>query len=239
MIGVRRFYILIIFSSSLSVLEVFFTAWQLFPTAKPENKIILKYIQPSFNALYEKERKIVKRGLFEKYQAFKEILEAQKKRKKGQIEPEIFQEIHDTFRDHYLESSALLDSLRDSDGFESQRQSILFKLHLEIQETIKKMQNPPNCLKEAKILKCNPKINSRNTQSCGFGCMIHFASKCLQAAYSSGRTMVLDENFFGLKNHFLPVSETCQNFLPQTNFEWPYNMSERIISMNQYSSYKG
>ena len=60
--------------------------------------------------------------------------------------------------------------------------------------------------------------------------MIHFASKCFQAAYASGRMLVLDEEFFGLKSHFKPLSNSCpyQDLLKtETIFQWPYNMTEK------------
>ena len=59
--------------------------------------------------------------------------------------------------------------------------------------------------------------------------MIHFASKCFQAAYSSGRMLVLDEDFFGLKPHFEPLSDKCnsQDLLVETDFLWPLNMAEK------------
>ena len=61
--------------------------------------------------------------------------------------------------------------------------------------------------------------------------MIHFASKCFQAAYASGRMLVLDEEFFGLKSHFKPLSDSCpyQDLLTETKLQWPYNMTEKGI----------
>ena len=59
--------------------------------------------------------------------------------------------------------------------------------------------------------------------------MIHFASKCFQAAYASGRMLVLDEDFFGLKSHFRPLSDSCpfQDLLTETKLQWPYNITEK------------
>ena len=91
------------------------------------------------------------------------------------------------------------------------------------------LQNPLDC-NEAKLLICQGRLNSRGTQNCGWGCMIHFASKCFQAAYASGRMLVLDEEFFGLKSHFKPLSSSCpyQDLLKtETIFQWPYNMTEK------------
>ena len=92
-----------------------------------------------------------------------------------------------------------------------------------------KLQNPADC-NEAKLLICQGRLNSRGTQNCGWGCMTHFASKCFQAAYASGRMLVLDEEFFGLKSHFKPLSNSCpyQDLLQtETIFQWPYNMTEK------------
>ena len=71
-------------------------------------------------------------------------------------------------------------------------------------------------------------------------CMILTRSEHLISAniFFSGRLFLLDEKFFGLTNYFKPLSQTCK-VIPETEFEWPYNMSERVIKMNQHSNYKG
>ena len=66
--------------------------------------------------------------------------------------------------------------------------------------------------------------------------MIHFASKCFQAAYASGRMLVLDEDFFGLKSHFRPLSDSCpfQDLLTETKLQWPYNMTDKSKYIHTY-----
>ena len=47
-----------------------------------------------------------------------------------------------------------------------------------------------------------------------------------------------NKEFFGLQNYFKHLSEKCK-IIPETDFEWPYNMTEKVIKMNQHSNIKG
>ena len=81
MFGIRKFYILVILSSFISVLEWAFSAYEIFQY-KPifSHSLILdisvkvKYIPPVFGAKYENERKTIRRAVYEEYQAFKSEL---------------------------------------------------------------------------------------------------------------------------------------------------------------------
>lgn len=235
MFGIKKFYGLIVISSTISFLEFLFTTWELVKV-KNDDTLVIKYFKPNFNAPYETARRALNRAIFEEHQAYQEYLERLKKSNHN-ID---LTNIEDCIHSNYLETSALIDQFRTFDGLESQRNQALKSVQDEIQEKLKALQNPVNC-KQASVLICEGKVNSRQTQSCGWGCMVHFAAKCLQAAYSSQRTMILNASFFGLDQYFMPLSDTCQDsdLLQDTTYEWPYNMTEKIVKMHQFSNYKG
>ena len=117
------------------------------------------------------------------------------------------QNIENSMKYHYIELMALTDFLRQSDSHDQHsRQKLKIKVDNAMQKTLDVHQNPKKC---DRILICEGKTNSKNLPVCGWGCMIHFVLKCLRAAFSTGRVLVLNRKSFGLNQHFLPLSRTC------------------------------
>ena len=117
------------------------------------------------------------------------------------------QSIENSMKYHYIELMALTDFLRQSDSHDQHsRQKLKIKINNAMQKTLDVHQNPKKC---DRILICEGKTNSKNLPVCGWGCMIHFVLKCFRAAFSTGRVLVLNRKSFGLNQHFLPLSRTC------------------------------
>ncbi len=189
---------------------------------RPQKTLLISYQGPKLEAGYELERKVLRRAIYEKHQAFKE-----------QQESSSFKIIPHLFAENYILLSSLMDNLRQADGLNLQRMTDLGKISRDIQGNIAKFQNPHECHK-APALWCHGKLNSRKTQNCGWGCMIHFAAKCLMVAHSEHRLMLLDEAFFGLKGHFLPLSQTCQNITQLSQL-----LGDNVTKFAQFDNVQG
>jgi len=134
-------------------------------------------------------------------------------------------------REHYTETSAHLDLLRQHDGYDSKRKDMAFHLANRVQNNLVNLQNPPDCSK-AKILVCENKADSNGQPICGWGCIINHALLCFRTALATGRMLVLDEDFYGLSKHFQPLSSKCQNMtVPETHFQWPDDNEERVVRL--------
>ncbi|CAG7819763.1 unnamed protein product [Allacma fusca] len=110
------------------------------------------------------------------------------------------QDIYRVLRSHVI-------NLRANDGYELFRQKETTELANLVQGRIKLLQNPVNCDTARKAV-C--KLN----KPCGFGCQIHHVGYCLIHAYATGRTLILETEFWkydsaGWNHVFLPVSDTC------------------------------
>ena len=186
---IRKVYFIVLFSSIFSFLELMHTAWQLFShfdNEKGSNKEFeINYFLPNFNVNYETERRAISRALFEENQQYSKELSKIRKSSINFVHSEKLDKVEKIVRNHYIETSALLDDIKTKDGLQNKRIETLKKLTQEVYENIETLQNPKNC-QNVDTLICQGRMNSRNTQICGWGCMIHFAAKCFQAAYSTG-----------------------------------------------------
>ena len=88
-------------------------------------KFKVKFIPPVFSAKYENERKTVRRAVYEEYQAFKsEISKIQKSRKEF-LHSEKIDKLMKTFKEHYIETSALLEQLKRKDALDINRKEAI------------------------------------------------------------------------------------------------------------------
>lgn len=97
-----------------------------------------------------------------------------------------------------------------------------------VQSRLVQLQNPSDCSK-AKKLVCDL------MKGCGFGCQMHHILYCLQAAFYSKRTLVLDSygwqyNSKGIEAYFKPLSEKC------TQYESNPVMWNGIVNFMQFYS---
>ena len=95
-----------------------------------------------------------------------------------------------------------------------------------------------SCLEQnrcARLLFCEGKTNSKHVPICGWGCMLHHAMKCFQAAFSSNRVLVIDEKLFALSKHFKPLlSNNCSFSMPKNSIpEWPGQKAANMVKMSQ------
>ena len=132
MFGIRKFYILVILSSFISVLEWAFSAYEIFQY-KPifshslisDVSVKVKYIPPVFSAKYENERKTIRRAVYEEYQAFKSELSKIQKSRKEFLHSEKIDNLMKTFKEHYIETSALLEQLKRKDTLDINRKEAI------------------------------------------------------------------------------------------------------------------
>ena len=104
-----------------------------------------------------------------------------------------------------------MEQLEAVDGFSKWRQHEVEALTSQVQSTISRLQNPPDCIK-AKKLVCN-----MNQLVCGLGCLLSHMTYCLITALATERVLIIgDEPWFysniTIKKLFSPVSSTCLNF---------------------------
>lgn len=115
-----------------------------------------------------------------------------------------------------------MELLRIHDGHEQWRQRELQELSDLVQRRLQHLQNPKNCATARKV-KCELSLYA------GFGSRIHHVVKCLEFAYITNRTLILDSNYrvygselFGYfwQDVFLPLSTTCLTSDGSTTVKW-------------------
>ncbi|CAK8682848.1 unnamed protein product [Clavelina lepadiformis] len=125
-----------------------------------------------------------------------------------------------------------IESLVDNIHRESRKQLTI--LGDQVQERIRKLQNPSDC-KTAKKLICK-------FPYCGLGCQLHHIGNCLLVALGTNRVMLVNYKkvrYPGFEKVFLPLSETCSNEdLPVLTVEWLGELQKNydnipVISLNQ------
>jgi glycoprotein 6-alpha-L-fucosyltransferase len=84
------------------------------------------------------------------------------------------------------------------------------QLAASVQARLTELQNPSDC-ELAKKLVCDL------TKGCGFGCQMHHILYCLQAAFYTNRTLILDSygwqyNPDGIDAYFKPLSNKCTQY---------------------------
>lgn len=104
------------------------------------------------------------------------------------------------------------------------------KLSEVIQARLSELQNPSDCNK-AKKLVCDL------TKGCGFGCQMHHILYCLQAAFFTKRTLILDSygwqyNSNGIEAYFKPLSK-CTKYEPN-----PVNWNGNFLHFQKRKSLK-
>jgi hypothetical protein len=83
--------------------------------SRSDVKVKVKFIPPVFSAKYENERKTIRRAVYEEYQAFKSELSKIQKSRKEFLHSEKIDKLMQTFKEHYIETSALLEQLKIKD----------------------------------------------------------------------------------------------------------------------------
>lgn len=123
-----------------------------------------------------------------------------------------------------------MDLLRINDGHDQWRERELQELSDLVQKRLLHLQNPKNCSTTRKV-KCQLNM------FCGFGSRIHLVVKCLQFAYVTERTLILDpkyrvygrlENGHLWQDIFLPLSNTCLSSDGATSGKWSGNISDSV-----------
>ncbi len=99
---------------------------------------------------------------------------------------------------------AAIETFREQDGFDEQRMAKTSELASLIQDRLWRLQNPDDC-SSARFLYCDKNFNI----FCGWGCRVHHVLFCLVAAFGLNRTLILDESFYLIDQHFKPLSESC------------------------------
>ncbi len=138
--------------------------------------------------------------------------------------------LYSTFRERYIETMASMDKMRENDGLDLARRTEAEALIKLVQDRLWASQNPKDCSR-AKILVCAKKEKKAfwirgNEPFCGWGCMMHHAIQCFMSAYGSSRVLLLDQTFYRMERHYLPLSETCQHILDNVTTQsaiphWP------------------
>ena len=106
----------------------------------------VQFIPPVFSAKYENERKTVRRAVYEEYQAFKSELSKIQKSRKEFLHSEKINKLMQTFKEHYIETSALLEQLKRKDTLDVHRKQSIKVQYLfltncsEIKERISSVQ---------------------------------------------------------------------------------------------------
>ncbi|XP_076800031.1 alpha-(1,6)-fucosyltransferase-like isoform X1 [Clavelina lepadiformis] len=117
-------------------------------------------------------------------------------------------ELADDFSRHVVPFNDLIYNIKTlGDAIIKESEKELAQLGEIVQKQIHELQNPKNC-KTARKLICD------SGKTCGTGCSFHHFAYCLFVALGTNRTMIwgstISNSLEGIKEVFLPLSETCQ-----------------------------
>ncbi|KAL5243983.1 hypothetical protein ACI65C_011393 [Semiaphis heraclei] len=143
--------------------------------------------------------------------------------------------IKKNFNEHYFSLLNDIAKLENVDGYTQWRRKEYVYLRTLVQKRLRFLQNPEDCSK-AKKLFCNLNLDRR---SCGYGCRLHHLVNCLIVAYSTKRTLILDNphnwEFIssGFSSLFFPLSSACTSSLDndETVLPWPGNESVQVVNL--------
>ncbi|CAK8682849.1 unnamed protein product [Clavelina lepadiformis] len=125
--------------------------------------------------------------------------------------------LQEDYSKNYLPFSDIVRKLKFLvDDIHRESRNDLAILGDQVQERIRKLQNPSDC-KTAKKLICK-------FPHCGFGCQLHYIGRCLLVALGTNRLMLVkykSVHYKGFEKVFFPLTDACSTEeLPKHAVEW-------------------
>uniref|UniRef100_A0A5S6QY29 GT23 domain-containing protein n=1 Tax=Trichuris muris TaxID=70415 RepID=A0A5S6QY29_TRIMR len=100
-----------------------------------------------------------------------------------------------------------------------------------VQSQLYNLQNPADC-RQSRKLACS--LN----KPCGFACQVHHITYCLQIAYYTNRTMILNDNLWSYSSNgwtsvFQPISDSCRSIYDEQplNFD-RFSENATVVSLS-------